>query len=146
MKKPQHDVSIIICDDEHIIAESIERLVRKTCNNYKVSVKTHISKNGIDCLYYIYNECIEGRKIDLLLIDENMPFMVGSQCIKILKNSMSDKWLNKFKIYSITGYVDKDNINYIKQSGSDGFYTKPICLNMIKDLLLKSEIIKDRMV
>ena len=78
----------------------------------------------------------------MLLIDENMPFMVGSQCIKILKNSMNDKWLSKFKIFSITGYVDSDNVNYIKHSGSDGFYSKPISATMINDLLQQSEILK----
>jgi len=132
----------MICDDEHLIAESVDRLLKKVCDKRKVILKTQISKNGIECLYQIYKEYIEGRKIDLLLIDENMPFMIGSECIKILRNLMMDKWINKFKIYSITGYTDSEHLNYIKAAGSDGFYSKPISLNMMNDLLIKSEIIK----
>ena len=83
-------------------------------------------------------------KIDLLLIDENMPFMIGTECIKILKNLMADKKIPKFKIYSISGYMDTDHINYIKKCGSDEFYSKPISMNMMLDLLLKSEIISNK--
>jgi len=55
---------------------------------------------------------------------------------------MAEKRINKFKIFSITGYTDSEHINYIKSSGSDYFYNKPISANMIEDLLLKAEIIK----
>ena len=133
--------SVMICDDEHLIAESVDRLLKKVVGN-KVTLKTSISKNGIECLYQIYKECIEGRKVDLLLIDENMPFMTGSECIKILRNLMVDKWINKFKIFSITGYSDSDHISHIKAAGSDGFYSKPISLTMMNDLLSNSDIMK----
>jgi CheY-like chemotaxis protein len=134
----------MICDDEHLIAESVERLLKKVGDKKKINLDIKISKNGIECLYQIYNEAIAGRKIDLLLIDENMPFMIGSECIRILRNLMTDKRIAKFKIYSITGYVDSDHVNYIKTSGSDGFYSKPISLNMMQDLLIKAEILNKK--
>jgi len=68
--------------------------------------------------------------------------MIGSECTKILRKIMAEKRINKFKIFSITGYTDSEHINYIKSSGSDYFYNKPISANMIEDLLLKAEIIK----
>ena len=132
----------MICDDEHLIAESVDRLLKKVSDKNGIKLKTQISCNGIECLYQIYRSFIEGKKIDMLLIDENMPFMIGSECIKILRNLMADKKITKFKIYSITGYVDTEHINYIKASGSDGFYSKPISLNMTHDLLIKSGLIQ----
>lgn len=97
--------------------------------------------NGIECLYQVYKDCIQGLPIDLILIDENMPFMIGSECIKNLKRLMSDKNINKFKIFSISGYMDPEHVNYIIGCGADGFYSKPISMTMMKDLLIKSEII-----
>jgi len=129
--------SIMICDDEYLIAESIERLLKKVGEKRKINLKTEICKNGIECLYQVYKSIIEGKKIDILLIDENMPFMIGSECIKILRNLMIDKKINKIRIFSITGYMDSEHISYIKNCGCDGFYSKPINFNMINDLFSK---------
>ncbi len=125
-----------------MIADSVERLIKKISSKKSIILNTKTMKNGIECLYEVYKEIIEGKRIDVLLIDENMPFMLGSECIKILKKLMLEKKIHKFKIISITGYTDPDTINFIKASGSDDFYNKPISLTMMNDLLMKSDIIK----
>jgi len=131
----------MICEDEKIIAKSIENLICKVGKASKKYIRTRIAKNGIECLYKIYEDYISGIKYDILLIDENMPFLLGSDIIKIITRLISSKQLNNIKIYSITGYSNMEQIKYIKECGAQGFYSKPLNAGMVEDLLRESGII-----
>ncbi len=64
--------------------------------------------------------------MNVLIIDENMPGMNGSQCVKILKELISKKFLCYFKIYSM-GMFDQSTIQDFKKFyGFDGFLSKPL--------------------
>jgi len=131
----------MICDDEKIISKSIENLIIKVGKASKKSISTRMAKNGIECLYKIYEDYINGIKYDILLIDENMPFLLGSDIIRIITRLITSKQLNRIKIYSITGYSDLEQIKYIKDSGALGFYSKPLNTGMVEDLFREVQII-----
>ena len=133
-------INIMICDDERIIAKSIENLIHKVANKHNKKFNTVVTENGIDCLYKICNDYKKGIRYDIMMIDENMPFLLGGEVIRIITKLNSNKQLNKIKIYSITGIVDLDTINYIKSCGADGFYNKPIGISMIENLLGNSNL------
>lgn len=127
-------VKIIICDDEPCIATSVKNLAKKVSQDLLVSIETEITHSAVDCLYKIFKDYFNGRRYDILLIDETMPFMKGSALIKLLKNIISSRELNNILIYSITGYEDPNTLGNIKKEGCDGFLKKPVRFADLKNL------------
>jgi len=126
----------MICEDESIIAQSLQNLVKKTIlKKKKTIVNTIIAQNGVDCLYKLCNDYINGFKYEILLIDENMPFLFGSEVIKIIYKLISSKQLNNIKIYSITGNSNEEERNYLLKCGVRGIYNKPLNVGMIESIL-----------
>lgn len=132
--KTKPSLRIMICDDEQSIARSVEKLIKKYGDENNVSIQTVIANNGVACLNKICEDSQKGKKYDILLIDESMPFMSGSQCTKILKNMSRSRELNNIKIYSVTSY-DGEMVDSIIENGCDGVLEKPITKGNLADLL-----------
>ena len=105
--------------------------------NIEIDIKE--ASNGIECLYEIYKEIMDGQGFDGLFIDETMPFMRGSLCINIITKLAGEKQINKIKICSITAYNDEAMLQYIKSQGADMILKKPPSVNDIK-LFIKTFI------
>lgn len=121
---------IIVCDDNCIIRKSMSKLITATLPNSKIIE----CFDGIDTLRKI----IEYKKIDLIFIDENMQFMQGSTCIKIISELIDDNKINPIKLISCTAFEDEDTKLRIKDSGAHAILSKPInkndllkCLNEV---------------
>ena len=125
----------MICDDDSGIRNCIKRLILIVCNSNRITIDLTESINGIDCLHKIYKDYINGINYDALLIDENMPFMKGSSCIRILKNMYSEGHLNKFRMMSISSNDDNDTYNLLKANGCEEFLPKPHTKEIISKFL-----------
>lgn len=137
-----NSAKIILCDDEAIILKAVEIAIKKVYskNNKKVFIET--SSNGIECLYKIYHDYrFKGIKYDLLIIDENMDYLKGSQVTSILKGLVEVKQLNELRIFSATGHEDEISLNRIKKFGCDGFIGKPIKATDITSTLTQLNLI-----
>ena len=88
------------------------------------------AQNGIECLYFTYQYLLKENPINVILMDENMPFINGST-VSILLKEMYE--MNEIKIYILSSQ-DLD----ITESKADGFYDKPLSK---KDIL---EIFQDK--
>ena len=126
---------IMICDDDHFIIKSFVNLIKKsTCGNLDIVVST--VSNGLECLYKIYKDFSEkGEKLDLLFIDENMPFMNGGACIKNLNVLMENKDLNKIDIISTSSQVDEQTTKTMIGIGCKQCISKPIKLSDMNKIL-----------
>lgn len=130
------ELNIVICDDEPIIANSMKNLIEAVCTekNMKPPDVT-LRTNGIEYLYELYNQTMQGKAIDLLIIDENMPYMTGSNLIKIIK---SIQIFNSFPVYllSSSAITLTSTLLSTLNCSVDGFSEKPLnknsFLNMIK--------------
>ena len=129
--KSKRQFNILICDDDSFTALSTRNLLLK-CFNEKFIKTPEIlfAHNGIECLYFTYQYLLKENPINVILMDENMPFINGSTVCILLKEMYE---MNEIKIYILSSQ-DFD----IKECKADGFYDKPLSK---KDIL---EIFHDK--
>lgn len=128
-------IKIMICDDDSGINKCIRRLITMSAEKKKIAIELEDSMNGLECMYKIYKDYLNGNKYDAVMIDENMPFMKGSTCTNILKNMYSEGYLNKIRIISISSYEDQETMKFIKSLGCDEFLPKPHSKEIISKFL-----------
>ena len=129
--KSKKQFNILICDDDSFTALSTRNLLLK-CFNEKFIKTPEIlfAHNGIECLYFTYQYLLKENPINVILMDENMPFINGSTVCILLKEMYE---MNEIKIYILSSQ-DLD----VKECKADGFYDKPLSK---KDIL---EIFQDK--
>ena len=112
--------TVIICDDEGMICESIKRLLINTfesninCKKYNLNILT--ASDGIKCLNLVCDYISKHNPIKFILMDNSMPYLDGITTCNIIKNSPV---LNQ-TIYLLSG---DDNLDDCK---ADGFLVKPL--------------------
>jgi DNA-binding response OmpR family regulator len=85
-------------------------------------------KDGRD----IINLCvIEGRKFDVLLVDETMQDMNGSTAVRALRAHESKAGLAPVPVFATTGNTAPHDLIYLYAHGLDGILGKPMALREI---------------
>jgi len=103
--------TVLICDDEAHIRESIRYAVSKEGYTYDMV------SDGLSA----YETAI-ANKPDLIILDVGMPEMTGFEvCAKIRKIDN----MKKTKILILTAFGQSTDKNKAYQSGADDFMTKP---------------------
>ena len=117
--KSKRQFNILICDDDSFTALSTRNLLLKCFNEkYIKTPEILFAHNGIECLYFTYQYLLKENPINVILMDENMPFINGSTVCILLKEMYE---MNEIKIYILSSQ-DFD----IKECKADGFYDKPL--------------------
>ena len=129
--KSKRQFNILICDDDSFTALSTRNLLLKCFNEKNIKTPEILfAYNGIECLYFTYQYLLKENPINVILMDENMPFINGSTVCILLKEMYE---MNEIKIYILSSQ-DLD----VKECKADGFYDKPLSK---KDIL---EIFQDK--
>ena len=132
----QSDVKIIlICDDDTFIVNSSVKLIEKYKKQTGAKVATAIAVDGINCLNLVNQFHSAKRQIDLLLIDETMPLLNGSEVIVVLRKLFKESKITPFRICSVTAYYDEQTIEQIKQKGADLVFNKPLNYETLTNLM-----------
>lgn len=127
-------ISFLICDDDKIISNSAVSLVRRICRNYKLEPTIYSVNNGIECIYHIYQKSKEDKYYDFLLIDEEMPFVNGTEVTKFLRGAINSKHLKEISIFAVTANDDINNEAYAS-NGYVGVLKKPLSKDNVKKIL-----------
>ena len=123
--------TVIICDDEGMICESIKRLLRNIFENnlklskYNLDILT--ASDGVKCLNLVYEYLINKKPIKFILMDKSMPYLDGITTCNIIKNSSV---LNQ-NIYLLSGDDDCEGCK------ADGFLVKPLDEEDLKKIVNK---------
>jgi len=121
-----------VCDDDTQNTSIICNLLTKiSTKDPLIEIVSVGMSNGIECLYKIYSDYQKAIRYDVLLIDENMPYMSGSNCITNLMKMITGKELNKIEIISITSYEDDNIRKHMLSIGCSDIITKPINLKTL---------------
>lgn len=112
-------IKVLICDDDKVIRDDIENIIKNS--GYVDYVKK--VKNGIEAI-----EFIKGEKIDLLIIDIDMPHKNGIECAKEIAKIDED-----VHIIFVTGFADY-SLESFKVHPVD-FIVKPFTMEKILDSL-----------
>ncbi len=132
----QKSLKILICDDDRYTAlstrNSIMKFFKKRIFN-SININSSIqlpeiiiSQNGIECLYFIYNNFLKDNLINILFIDINMPFIDGITTCSIIKNCIE---FSDIKIYMLSSEIINDF-----ECKADGFYQKPLTFNLMENI------------
>ena len=126
IKENYSNKTILIVDDQ-----SINRLISSN-RLEKLNFQVRGAKHGKDALDILNKE---GNKIDLILMDLNMPEMDGYEVVKLIKLGKRNKTGDKFDesnfknykeipIIAFTGDTDDETIEKIKDSKMNGWIGK----------------------
>lgn len=115
--------NILIVDDEELVLKSLQRVFRKEGYNL------YFATNGQKAL-----EIMEDVPIDLILSDQRMPGMTGTELLKIVK----EKWPNTIRVI-ISGYADFEAVlSAINEGEVYRFVTKPWEDNSLRALVRRA--------
>ena len=116
-------MSILVVEDNSINREILQGLLNKL--GYEADCAT----DGVEAL-----ESIEKRRYDLVLMDCQMPRVDGFEATRrIITEYGEDRPL----IYALTASAMKEDKDRCTAAGMDGFLSKPIRKQLLKDLLLE---------
>jgi signal transduction histidine kinase len=108
------DRTILIVEDDHINYQLLEVVLKRTGVNLLHAV------TGLDAVRF----CQEHEKIDLVLMDVQLPEMNGFDAIKLIKQNQPD-----IPIIVQTANSLNEEKSRADEAGCQGFMTKPISLN-----------------
>lgn len=125
-------MKILVVDDERDVQPMFEQRFRKEIRSN--STEFTFAFSGEDALKYL-NDNEEAA--ELVLSDINMPGMSGLDLLEHIKQ----KFLKPPPVVMmITAYGDDENYNQAMKRGADGFLTKPVDFELLKEKLRSMQI------
>ena len=126
-------MNIIICDDEPPIYESeiniIKQYFKERVKEKNITPFIYYARDGIECLYMLYNFTMNNIPIKFILIDKSMTYLNGVETSNIIKGIMHFKHNH---VYLVTGdYINPDECK------ADAFYPKPLTLDSFEKIMQK---------
>ena len=107
--------SILICDDESGVRESLKLILE---SEYNLSYVTH----GKDAV-----EFVKKHNPDLAILDIKMPHLNGLDALRAIKRAKP-----RVRILMITGYESSDVATQAINLGADDYLTKPFDLKRVR--------------
>ena len=104
------------------------KLMREVLKKFELDVTTC---SDADCAL----KQIEKADYDIMFIDENMPAMLGSDAIKIIRSKEKESGTDSMPIVSLSG--DSDHRERIEEAGADMILTKPVKLDQFREVFQK---------
>jgi signal transduction histidine kinase/CheY-like chemotaxis protein len=127
-------INVVICDDEATILYSTSYIIRKIARKKNIYVNVITCSNGIECINKIYEEYLHRNFINMVFIDENMPFIRGTKLAKIIKTMSREKQINDISIYLVSACGHEEYTQNIKSTYIDGFFNKPITISSLESV------------
>ena len=115
---------VLIIDDSAVMRKIIQRNIQQSGLLVDEFVEAGDGKEGI--------EKVTSYNIDLILCDCNMPNMTGIDFVKALRSSGQK---NDVPIVMVTTEGGAAKIEEAKNSGANGYLTKPFTLDQLKSKL-----------
>jgi two-component system aerobic respiration control protein ArcA len=125
---PAASKTILVVDDELVMRNAIKRIFEK--EKYKVLV----AKDAMEL-----SKIIEDTKLDLILLDINLPWVDGYELCSLLK---AHPHLKHLPVAFVSGNKTEEDIRKGFEAGCDEYITKPFEVdeiqNAVSQLLLKN--------
>ncbi len=122
-----HGNRIMVVEDNRINRILVIRILEKRGYN------TIVAKDGFEAVNLVKN----GEKIDLVLMDIQMPGMDGMEALKLIREfENSSGGGRRVPVIALSAHVMKDDVNKFLASGFDSYVSKPFNSN---DLMARIE-------
>lgn len=117
--------SILVIDDNVIILKFMKEVLKS------VELQSTLAQGAEDGI-----DEFKKNRYDMVLIDENMPTMKGSEAIPLIREIEKEKGLDPIAIISITGNADKQTRDKLLSVGADNVLTKPVQIALLKEMIV----------
>lgn len=134
--KEEVGINILVVDDEKLVRDTIKRYIKRISKETKSNFNIYESSNCFEALNLIYERISHNERINILIIDEYMPFMRGSSLICLLKQLSEENSILTMEKISHTAFDTFDKKNMILTKGADHVLNKPVEFDHFKNLLL----------
>ncbi len=119
-------LKILLVEDEEVNLRTIQIMLEKTgCN-------TVSARNGNEAL-----EILEKEKVDLILMDVQMPIMNGMEASKAIREGQCGEENRDVPIIALTAYAMKGDRDKFLASGMNDYLSKPLDFTLLKTVLSK---------
>jgi CheY-like chemotaxis protein len=127
---------IAVVDDQNLIRNNIKNQVIKICEMIRLKCRILEGSDGIDIINLVIND--KDDKIKLILTDESMNYLNGSDAMKIIRNLELNQKVNRKFFVSITCFEDDYYKQKILNAGADLILSKPTSDDVIKQIIFKA--------
>jgi CheY-like chemotaxis protein len=87
---------------------------------------------SLDCLRVVQQAQVQGETIDVILMDNNMPNMIGTEATRVLRESGY-----RGVIFGVTGDVLEEDVKKFLNGGATDVLFKPLNVEILKRALYK---------
>ena len=92
------------------------------------------ASDGIECLSEVYKNTLENKKINCIIMDENMRFLNGSKCSKILYKLSKKNCFKKIPIFVLTSNELTSISIKFNQNIVDKIFSKPLIYEIMDEI------------
>ncbi|KAK4173217.1 hypothetical protein QBC36DRAFT_360492 [Triangularia setosa] len=121
---------LLLVDDNPINIKLLTHVVRKLNHTFLTA------SNGLEAAQ-LYKKSLEAneRRFDLVFMDISMPIMNGFEATREIRQMEHDTGVSQAKIVALTGLSSDLSQNEATASGCDIFLTKPVKMNVVREVL-----------
>ncbi len=116
---------ILVVDDDQVIVATITAGLEEDPHEYEVITAADGFEAGIQVSHF---------KPDVLILDIMMPDIDGYEVCRKLKSSEETKHI---KIIVLSGYLDEESYNKMREYGADLCFSKPLPLDELKQQIAR---------
>ncbi len=123
---------VLLVDDSAVMRKIIQRNIKETGLIVDEFVEAGDGKQALE-------KVNDNGNLDLILLDWNMPNMSGIEFVKALR---SLNLPNRIPVVMVTTEGSEAKVSEAKESGADGYLTKPFTVDQLRDTLGNYLLIK----
>jgi len=131
---PSEEVDIVSFDSKRVLVvdddPTSQMLMKLFLDDIGIKCKT--ASDGSEVL-----EIIKMLDFDLIMLDQNMPVMLGTEVAKEIRTYENANQLKNIPIIAVTGDVMQDTIDMIFASGMNDYLAKPVKKETLYNVLLR---------
>lgn len=116
---------VLLVDDSAVMRKIIQRNIKETGLIVDEFVEAGDGNQALD-------KVNEDGDLDLILLDWNMPNMSGIEFVKTLRSLNLTK---RIPVVMVTTEGSDAKVSEAKESGADGYLTKPFTADQLRDTL-----------
>ena len=130
---------ILLADDNQLILDSNRNIIKKCLEELDLEFDIILCNDGVDVVKHILDTNIN-KYIKIIITDENMEVLNGSETINLVRKLESRNFLTKLYCISVTCQEDRNFVNNILSAGANYIVHKPLSKSAIKNILFSLKL------
>lgn len=124
LKKTVDPRTILVVDDDEVMRKALKRILEQ--EGYNVI----LAEDGMEL-----SKVLENRRLDLILLDVNLPWVDGFELCEVIKNHHS---LKSVPLILVSARKEKEDIERGFSSGCDEYIGKPFDIDFMTGVVSKA--------